>query len=230
MNVINVYDEYIDKKNDELKEERYEDYEDWFHGSGAGLCARKHYFKNIEKVKGEPKSKDLMRLFRLGNIVHDDIQAAVSEVAIDDKTTIYIEHEVIIPEFNVRSFLDMVIVEDNELYEVKTANSWSIAKINKKGPPIHHYLQTGTYGYWYEQKSGKPLGKLALLYYNKNNSEMREIAVSRDYIRRAETYWKKLKNELKWGLPKIKLGLAPYRAWECGYCEFYTHCGGGLDK
>ena len=30
MDVINVYDEYIDKKNRKLEEERYDNYKDWF--------------------------------------------------------------------------------------------------------------------------------------------------------------------------------------------------------
>ena len=99
MDVINVYDEYINKKNRKLEEERYDDYKDWFHASGSGSCARKHYFRNVEKFKGNPKSLGTMRLFRLGNIVHEDIQAAVSEFAIDNKTTIYIEHEIPHPRF-----------------------------------------------------------------------------------------------------------------------------------
>ena len=129
MDVINVYDEYIDKKNRKLEEERYDNYKDWFHASGSGSCARKHYFRNVEKIKGNPKSSDTMRLFRLGNIVHEDIQAAVSEVAIGNNTTIYIEHEIRIPDLNVRGFLDMVMVEDNELYDIKTCNAANFRKL-----------------------------------------------------------------------------------------------------
>jgi len=237
MDVINVYDEYINKKNRKLEEERYDDYKDWFHASGSGSCARKHYFRNVEKFKGNPKSLGTMRLFRLGNIVHEDIQAAVSEFAIDNKTTIYIEHEIRIPDLNVRGFLDMVMVEDNELYDIKTCNAANFRKIfgKSKSPysePINYYMQVGTYGHWYELEKGKPLDKLALLYYNKDTSEMRELRVPRSYMQKAIDYWTKVKNEFRWGVPDVKLGFAPCKKWECNpkYCDFYAHCGGGLDK
>ena len=92
-------------------------------------------------------------------------------------------------------------------------------------------MQVGTYGYWYEQETGKPLEKLALLYYNKDTSEMLEFNVPRSYMQRAVRYWERVKKEFSFGLPDVRLGFAPVKKWECNekYCDFYTICGGGLN-
>ena len=237
MNIINIYDKYINKKREKNEEVRYKNYKNWFHASGAGSCVRKHYFANVENTPRVPKSLDTLRLFRLGDIVHNDVQAAVSQFAITDKVEVYIEHEIRIPELNVRGFLDMVIVDDDELYDIKTCHGGKYKKLfggkmNAFNEPTNYYMQVGTYGYWYEQEKKRPLKKLALIYYNKNTSEMEEMVVSRSYMQRAVRYWERVKREFAYGLPPVKLGFAPMKKWECDqkYCDFYAHCGGGLDK
>jgi len=74
--------------------------------------------------------------------------------------------------------------------------------------------------------------KLALIYYNKDTSRMREMNVSVEYIEEAKNYWHGLKNRFKVGNPAIELGVAPAYSWECNpkYCGFYKVCGGGLKK
>ena len=236
MKIIDIYDKYIDKKREKNEEVRYKDYQNWFHASGAGTCTRKHYFANVDNVPRTAKSKDTLRLFRLGDLVHEDIQAAVSEYALTGDAKVYIEHEIRIPELNVRGFLDLVVVDDGELYDIKTCNSRkykiiSSGKLNQFNEPLNYYMQVGTYGYWYEQETGKSLEKLALLYYNKDTSEMQEFVVPRSYMQRAVRYWKQVKKEFSFGLPEVRLGFAPVKKWECNekYCDFYTICGGGLN-
>ena len=48
MNIIDVYDAYIDKKREKNEEVRYKDHKQWCHGSGCGTCVREHYFDNID--------------------------------------------------------------------------------------------------------------------------------------------------------------------------------------
>ena len=77
MNIVEIYDKYISSLNDKNTDDRYKGKEHWFHASSAGTCVRKQYYRHVEKVPEPPFSKDTMRLFRLGNLVHDDIQEAV---------------------------------------------------------------------------------------------------------------------------------------------------------
>ena len=53
----------------------------------------------------------------------------------------------------------MVIVDDNELYDIKTCNTRKFkilsGKLNVYNEPKNYYLQLATYAYWYEQKNGK---------------------------------------------------------------------------
>ena len=94
MNIIDVYDKYIDDKRKQNEEVRYKEHKEWFHASGCGTCVRIHYFANLDNAPRNPKSKDVLRLFRLGDIVHNDIQAAVSEYAEKNDIKVYIEKEI----------------------------------------------------------------------------------------------------------------------------------------
>jgi CRISPR/Cas system-associated exonuclease Cas4 (RecB family) len=88
----------------------------------------------------------------------------------------------------------------------------------------------GTYAWWYEQEYGKRIKKLALIYYNKDTSAVRELAVDVQYIEEAKNYWVDLNKRFKKGNPAIELGIAPAYSWECNpkYCGFFEVCGGGL--
>ena len=232
MNIIDIYDRFIDRKRKQNEETRYKNHEKWFHASAAGTCARKQYYKHVEKVPEKPFSKDVLRLFRLGNVVHDDIQGAIDEFAINEKVKVYIEKEIKIPEWNVRGFLDMVIVDDNELYDIKTCNTRKYkilsGKLNVYNEPRNYYLQVATYSYWYEKEQGKQLDKMALIFYNKDNSEMMEMEVRRSHIGEAKAYWKAVGKEFAFGLPEVALGLSPMKKWECNYCNYFDHCGEGF--
>ena len=71
MNIIDIYDKFIDRKRKENEETRYRGHEKWLHASAAGSCARKQYYKNVDMVPEKPFSTNVLRLFRLGNVVHD---------------------------------------------------------------------------------------------------------------------------------------------------------------
>ena len=48
IDVKEVYDSYILDKRDKNFSNRYEGNEAWYHGSGTGMCMRKHYFQSVE--------------------------------------------------------------------------------------------------------------------------------------------------------------------------------------
>ena len=195
---------------------------------------RKHYFQHVAGVKPKEVDDDTLRLFRMGDLVHEDIQDALRDFAETNGSKILIEREIRIPEVNVRGFLDIIIIDDNALYDIKTCNAWKWKGLFGRKPdlnqPINYNLQLGTYGWWYEIESGKRLEKLALLYYNKDNSRVREKVISTSYVDKAKEYWRDVNARFEKGNPPIELGVAPVYKWECNpkYCNFYEICGGGL--
>jgi len=236
IDIQDIYDKWLRKGNDAHYKKRYEGNEQWFHASASGMCMRKHYFQHVAGVKPTPVGDDTLRLFRLGDLVHGDIQEALMEYASLNGSQILIEREIQLPEVNVRGFLDVVMVDDNALYDIKTCNAWKWKGIFGRkpdpNPPKNYYLQLGTYGWWYEKEFGNKLKKLSLLYYNKDNSRMREKRILTSYIDRAKEYWYDVNKRFKKGNPAIELGVAPAYKWECNikYCNFYQVCGGGLKE
>ena len=98
------------------------------------------------------------------------------------------EHPIDIPALNVKGFADMVVtMETGEVYvyDIKTINSWSwrfkFGRKKESKPSIHQELQLGTYGYGVKEEFGRCDG-LFLLYYNKDNSDIRQAEVDLDFI------------------------------------------------
>jgi hypothetical protein len=236
---IKIYDDYIEHLNQQ-KSQRYVGKEEWFHSSSAGLCARKHYYSAIDKHPQSDKDADTMRLFRLGDVIHADIQDAVEWYAKENGARIFIEKELYIKELNVRGFIDLVLVDDGELIDIKSCNDfkWKTIFGKKYYDPksVNNYmLQTATYAYWYNgyaHSNDLPtVDKMKLLFYNKNTSKMQELEVPNHKIEEAFMYWNRVLDTTKAGLPDIELGFAPAMKWECNvkYCSYYDVCGGGIN-
>ena len=238
LDLFKIYDDYILTLRDKNFEARYADNDSWYHASGAGMCMRKHYYSQIERLPSSDKDSNTMRLFRLGDLVHTDMQEALQLYADDNDTEVYIEKEIIIPRLNVRSFIDAMVLKDGALYDIKTCNDFKwqsmFGKYGSTDNIQNYMIQLGTYGLYFRENDIK-INKMALLFYNKNNSRVKELKVSRSYIDLAERYWTKVNEVLEVGLPPIKEdidkpGLVPVENWECNkkYCSFFVACGGGI--
>ena len=240
--VAKIYDDYVARLNAE-KSKRYEGMEEWFHSSAAGLCARKHYFSSIEKVTGSEIDSDTLRLFRLGDVIHEEIQNAIRWYAKDNGSRIFIEKEIFIDDLNVRGFIDLVMIDDGVLYDIKSCNGWKWKTIFGKkyynpDSAKNYMLQTATYAYWYNEFfipdniDIPKLKSIALLFYNKDTSQIRELAVPMSCIQDAVDYWHNVNESIIEGKPPVKLGFAPVLSWECSekYCSYYEACGGGIHK
>lgn len=233
IDLFKIYDDYIMDLKGENYDARYEGKDKWFHASGAGLCMRKHYFAQIEKLPTGDKDSNTMRLFRLGDLVHGDMQEALERYAKKNGYEVHIETEILIPRLNVRSFVDAMILKDGALYDIKTCNDFKwqsiFGRYGSKEAPQNYAIQLGTYGLYYRENNIK-INKMALLFYNKNNSRVKELKVPRKYIDIAERYWLKVEELFKNGLPPIQKGFSPVEDWECNpkYCSFYEPCGGGI--
>ena len=74
-----IYNDYLYKKQEENRLNRYSGNESWYHASGAGSCSRKLYFESVEKIQPtNPLDSRTKRLLKVGNIVHDDIQSSLT--------------------------------------------------------------------------------------------------------------------------------------------------------
>ena len=75
-----IYDNWIDLQNQKNVEERYVGKEKYYHASGAGLCARKHYYSATNHRETNPPAAKGYRIMRLGTIVHEDLQSAFEQI------------------------------------------------------------------------------------------------------------------------------------------------------
>jgi len=244
VDIEKVYEDYINKQNEKNKEERYKGNEHYFQASNSGNCARKIYYSSVENVHPtNPPDKRSSRLLRLGTIVHEDLQSAFTNIVNynsyllkkekevkEKKFEIHMEKEILIPEFNVRGFYDLVIECNDKvyLYDFKTmaSFSWSLKfgrKYKSPNQSDHQELQLGTYGYGIKKEFGR-LDGMFLCYYKKDDSRMKVIPVSLDYVDKAKRFWKNVNEEIKGGLPMFNLGVSPASSWNCRYCQFYDHC------
>jgi len=242
VDIEKLYGDYVALKNEENYKERYEGREKYYHGSGAGSCSRKLYFESVEMAEQtNPTDERINRLLRLGTIVHDDLQTALSDTiysnTIDsntiDSNTIYCkEKEIMIPELNVRGFYDLVAVSRTSgkvyLIDFKTMASYAWSKkFGYKNPDpdavVHQEVQLATYGLAVEKEFGR-LDGMYLYYYKKDDSRMRCVSVGLHMLKRAYNFWVNVNEEHKKGLPMFRQGISPVQDWNCGYCRYLDHC------
>ena len=228
LDIQKIYEDWLRKGNDLHRKKRYQGKEEWFHASSAGMCMRKHYFQHVAEVEPKEIDDNTMRLFRLGDLVHGDVQEALMDYARINGSQIMIEREIRLPEVNVRGFLDVAIVEDNALYDIKTCNAWKwkglFGRNPDPNPSVNYNIQLGTYGWWVEEHTGKKLKKLSLLYYNKDNSRIKAVDIDLDLLNVAEDFWIRKSQEHIDGLPILEEGVSPVMEWECNYCNFKDRC------
>ena len=91
----------------------------YYRPSSAGMCSRKIYYETILRADTTNDiDKRVRRLFRLGNLIHEDIQAAFEKINKSDSyfsiyniyiNNIYTEKEIILKKIRVRGFLDLLV-------------------------------------------------------------------------------------------------------------------------
>ena len=240
-----AYDNYLNDLNDKRSKEVYKGHEDKYSASSAGQCFKKHWYKT-NGYEGAPIDQRTNRLFRLGTLVHEDIQAAVIKhskenyVGHNNNFTIGVETVVEIPLFNVRGHIDIVII-DNEgkeilIYDMKTAHSfkWKMLfghiKNRKPNSDNGYRLQIATYilGMQQDERYSDYDYMAILWYYKKDTSHTKNSFVDKRWIQEATDYWGELNDTLDGidnpgELPRGSYGI-PNEDWECGYCPFESIC------
>ncbi len=83
INIAKIYKNYLEKTNEtDLKEIRAKMPEGKIYSaSSSGMCSRKIYYKSIEKAnKTEEIDSKTLRIFRLGTLIHRDLQDSLEQV------------------------------------------------------------------------------------------------------------------------------------------------------
>ena len=230
------YNTYIKELSKSKFKSRYEGKENFFHASGSGLCIRKHYFGSVLRL--DRKEPDNLSRLRLGDIVHDDIQNALK---LKSSKRYITEEEIIIPEYNVRGFFDVLDLEKKKLIDIKTIGGYKWQNIfgRNKTDSVHNYkLQLGTYAIGVEKKYNIKLRSMSLMFYKLGDpkaGDIRELPVSLMYKSEATKYWSNVIDTLKEcdatdTLPELSLGASPAESWECNpqWCGYFKQCLGGL--
>tara|TARA_R100000152_G_C6781543_1_gene216253 strand:+ start:764 stop:1504 length:741 start_codon:yes stop_codon:yes gene_type:complete len=245
MNLESIYAGYLNKKQD-LNREKYKGYDGWHSASQAGSCFKKLALRS-EGVPEPAMENRVMRLLRLGTIVHGDIEKSIKDYMDDpnsdyknSKSVIHTEKKVEIPEFKVLGHLDIAIHNTEykfaKIIDVKTCGSypWKM-KFGRKPDPnanTNYNLQLSTYAYAFAEENNIYLDdiEMSLFWYNKDTSAVKEMIVSNDWIEQALEYWEDLR-EYTDGVKSedLKVGSygVPMQNWECRYCSYKDiHCKG----
>ena len=202
--MINVEEIYASELEREqvINRSKYINHKGWFSASSAGSCFKKLMLRR--EGKQEPKMDNrVMRLLRLGTVVHEDIQRAImnSEQMGDRNLTIMMEKRVEIPELKVVGHLDIGILDKKtggiKVIDIKTCASykWRM-KFGRtpdvKGNPKYN-MQLATYTEALSNESDAyGTIEMSLLWYNKDTSALREENVDIGWIEDAINYWEDL--------------------------------------
>ena len=159
-------------------------------------------------------------------------------------------------------------VSITELRDIKTmaAYKWTkkfgMAKNRERNPSHQNELQLATYckglikmreqdeSIQVQTENGIEYYKIDdtiimhLDFYKKDDSAMKSIIISKDFIDKAEEYWMKVKwfiednpiytneealnNILMQKQPEVGQVGVPFETWECGYCDYKNICLGRL--
>ena len=81
--IESIYNEFIKSQSDNKRQELKEKYPKKginYRASSSGMCSRKLYYQSVLRLDPTEQIDDkTMRIFRLGDLVHTDIQQALKE-------------------------------------------------------------------------------------------------------------------------------------------------------
>lgn len=236
LNIEKVYQTYLLKVS-EIERALITKMPGYYAIGGAGSC----YMKQMLKVAGkeaDPIDEKTMRLFRLGTLLHNDIEQAVKEMKTIENIEVTTEEGVMIDDFGVRGYYDICCIDHEaqliETYDVKSikAYQWKLkfgqVKNKDQNPAVLNELQLATYTIAKLKENLGYTAKMYLIFYKKDDSSIKTIQVNPSYLHSALMYWKEFKefrseNKIEDIQPGITFNVPVYK-WECSYCSFTKHC------
>ena len=81
LDIAKIYSEYINSSREKKVKK-----DSLYRASSSGMCSRKIYYESIEKAEptNTPAEKS-QRIMRLGTIIHEDLQNALSSISNNKK-------------------------------------------------------------------------------------------------------------------------------------------------
>ena len=132
----------------------------------------------------------------------------LSNIDVQDKYFIFVEHEVLSPELNVRGHLDfayidkenrhLTVIDFKSVGSFKWRGKFGHLKNRDKEPSFKYEMQLGTYALAMKNIYGKYIShsadnmELKIIWYNKDTSRMREEVIQSRFIEMAKSYWEEL--------------------------------------
>lgn len=231
----------------EEQQQRDPKFKEYLRASSAGSCFKKQWFSlRADEYKQSELDDRVLRLLRLGTIVHADIEKALVRYQEKNKDNIIIatEQEIVLPDLKVVGHLDAAIIHtDNEdkyiqadIFDVKTCASYKwrmkFGRQKEANPSFNYELQIGTYGLGVQAKYDVDDVTLSLLWYNKDTSAMRVQEIDAlKWTSEALQYWDDCWESINAVenpddmIPGVDFGV-PMMDWECRYCGYTAYCKG----
>lgn len=207
-------------KDNKKKEERV--HSGLFKPSGFGRCYRYQYWQRMNEPASNPIGLEVLRIFKLGHLIHDFIQGTLKEEY---------QSEVLIKTNNALGYADLV--GENEVIDVKSVRSFQfrlmngvrdkknkskIIKYDFPAKKMEHILQLC----WYALQLQKPYCRL--VYVDKDSLDIIEVSFETkefeskvvEELNTLNRYW--TNKELPPAGPRC------YDGKECEYCIYQDKC------
>ena len=236
IDIEQIYEDFISSKQKETRK-KYEDFKGWYSASSAGQCYKKQWYKIHLDEDDIITDKRVNRLLRLGTIVHSDIENAVNRYKQynDMHEKILTEERIQLPDLNVIGHCDLAVIDSNagKVYDFKTVHSYKwkmkFGRKPEKNSSANYKLQVGTYALGIMDKHDVEFMDMAILWYKKDDSMLREEKLDNDYINQAIDYWSDLQDTIKDMTNEDELirdvsANTPVMDCECRYCNYQERC------
>jgi len=222
------YKELIDRNlMEEFKKEREKDQiSKNLIASSSGQCHRKRILETFIPKEVDERA---MRLFWLGDVIHDKIQSLIP-----GKYEVHIRGSFLVPEFHFAKENEQKLVSgkidiltEDEILEIKTVHSRSFSYDVSE----HYLFQVITYKEMYRILSGKEM-KTGLIYVSRDDMRVAYIPivedVSKSFTEEVVKDWVEIEKEFEqFKEENILPEPAPRWDWECRYCPFAPDCEKG---
>ena len=204
--ITNLLEDYLIAKKEEEEKKHTPLLDNEFFAGSSGGCSRALYFSKKEEYN---PPKDLLKIFCIGNIIHDFIQ---KQIIPHGKSEIPMNIEV--DGIKIRGRLDSLVRD--VIYEIKTIKSLDYV-LDK--PKEEHIRQLNIY------LKGKLLQNGILLYVEKNTLKTVEhiVVFDQKLFDDSLKQFKTVYNAILQNIPPERIKNYPNN-WKCKYCNFREVC------
>lgn len=208
----------------------------------ASMSGRCHKLQKYHMSDIQPKEldDDTKKVFRIGDLYHDDIQKAFKWL-IEDKNKDKSYYELLMEQkitinlsgLEIDGHFDALLINHKDkkinLYDIKTMNprAFSFFKSNPTEKSGYN-KQLGVYVIWVKQKYANYDIAVILSAVSKDTGEFYEVVLDENDLEQdARDYYEKLAESMKLELDEIipvRNIYAPIEKWECNYCNYNHVC------